>query len=798
MRPAFALTHAAILAILATPPLAAQDAADAKIEPDYVIAVVKDRDSPYFDAMIAGFRKELDGLAGSEYRFEIRDAFNAGGQADQVGATLDRALADSDVDAIFAAGFVVTSIAAGLPSDRRRVPIVGGAIEFADLEGGSLIAPSGSSSVANYTFIQSPRRIPADLEKLAELAGTRKIYAIVDAFAFSSLEEKLTPRVAEMQKRLDIELEIVAAADTLDETLSRLPAEARAVYVAILGDKTAEDRTQLFRALAERDVLSFSMFGAPDVERGALAGLASGNTFAIHRRIALNFHQLLAGVSAEVLPVSLRADDRLVINMRVAREIGWSPDYDTSLAARFIEADVVRSDARKLDLEGAMQIASTVNPEVVASRAAWRAQVHGVQAIRSSYLPQLGLRAQAGAAGATEQIAQLVATPHHAESFSLGAEVRQLLFSDRINSQFRARRIDADAARLESESSELDAIEAAGIAYLDVLATEALYAIEQENLQIIENNLQLAKLRFEIGAADRSEVFRWQASQAQARAQLFQRDRDRRNARVALNVVLAAPRTRSWALRDIALGDREFYFMDAELSPIITTHEIFQRFVLFLRQEALERSPEIRAFEEGLRAQGILLRERRRRSFVPEINATAAFDRVLQDAHGVRGDSQNEWSVGIGFVVPLFEGGRRIAETDQIRAQSEQLAAQRDQALFVVEQRALAASYAMAASHPTMRLSRVARDAAEQNFRAVQAKYQQGAASVIDLLDAQSQLLTQRQSAAVAAYQYLRDVISMQRAIAWFEFQKAPEERAAWTDSLRRFLANISAEGDSR
>ena len=764
--------------------------------PTKTIAIVRDGDSPYFDALIAGFRAELETFADGKYTVEVRDTFNAGKIPAQVPVVLRHALTTPDVHAVYAAGFVSTTAASDLSEDERRVPVVGGAVEFVDFSS-ELITPGGSSRLKNYTFIQSPRRIATDLERFARLAQTRTIHAIVDAFSFEAVQARFGPKIAAMATRLDVTLEIVAAVDDPVATAASVPEDARAIYVPILATWTPKQRAELFDALTARGMLTFSILGAIDVEAGAFAGLANGKEEALHRRIALNFHQILSGVSTDLLPVSLRADDQLAINMETARRLDWSPDYDTSLAARFFGEFAAPSDGPELTLELAMRLASERNPEVLAEEARWRTAIASTRAVRSTWFPQFSITGQAGAQGVEDRINPLT-TFSHVQSAAFGVEIEQLLFSDQLRTRLRAERLQNSATSLEAESARLDAILEAADAFLDALNADKLYEIQKLDLQIVENNLRLAKLRFEIGSADQSEIFRWSASEASAKAALFQQDRLRRTSRVRLNVALGAPRTMPRNLRDIEVGDRDLYFLNEELEPLITSHAHFEGFIDFLRMQAADNSPEVEAFEIALKAQKILISERKRRNFVPVVSVTGSASHVVQDGHRARADAQNEWAVGVGFVLPLFEGGRRSAEAAALRSQAEQLSAQRDQALFFIEQRALTAAYAMGASHPTMRLNREARDAAERNFATVQSQYQQGAATVITLLDAQSELLRQRQNEASAGYQYLKDVTSAQRAMAWFEFRKSEAEKRAWIRALKQHFARRGLSTDAR
>ncbi len=303
-----------------------------------------------------------------------------------------------------------------------------------------------------------------------------------------------------------------------------------------------------------------------------------------------------------------------------------------------------------------------------------------------------------------------------------------------------------------------------------------------------ENNLQLAKLRRDIGAAEASEVYRWQASVAQAKSLLLQRDAARRTARVQLNVDLAVNRTSHWSLTDISLGDHQFYFMDDKTRPIVRNLNGIGKFTGFIQSLAKYRSPEIKSFDRTLRSQGILLDERARRNLRPEVSLSAGLSQIVQDAHKVSRDSQNEWTVGIGFTMPLWEGGLKKTEMSRINAVIRQLQAQRQKALFLIEQRALSAVYAMSSSHPSMRLSRQAREFSEKNYEAVKSKYSQGAVSIVELLDAQNQLLSLKQSESTASYQYTKDIIAVQRAMGWYEHEKSAAQKKEWTQWLRNYF----------
>lgn len=296
----------------------------------------------------------------------------------------------------------------------------------------------------------------------------------------------------------------------------------------------------------------------------------------------------------------------------------------------------------------------------------------------------------------------------------------------------------------------------------------------------------------EIGSAEPSEVYRWEQDTARGKATLLQRETDRANAVVAFNRILGEPRELQWNFADIELADDDYYFLDDQLKNV-KSQAGFIKFGVFMRWQAVENSPELASFDYVLGALGEVLRQKQRRYFLPEIAATAGAGRVGSGSELSNTDAEDRLSVGIQLSFPLFEGGKRKADILRQQASIRQLAAQREGAVQQIEQGALTAYNNLGAAHPNILLSRKALNSAEKNYAAVRDKYSQGAASVLDLLDAQSALVGQKQQAATAVYAYLTQIHSLQRSIAWFEFRKTPAEKAQFRALLKRFLTSKQA-----
>lgn len=752
--------------------------------PTKTIAILRDRDSPHFEKTIEGFLNDLKPLARDQYDLKILSLRPKSIALADLKKTLNDALDDPNVHAIFTAGIASSHAALRLPPAQRTKPVIAGAMEFSDLDN-EFIGDDGSSRIPNYSFVLVPKRLKSDLTTLSTLAKTRTIDVLIEEHVINTLGPELTKNVDAFEANNNLDLQIIPVSPR-DLSLSKLSSNTRAVYVPLLPSITGEQRKGIFATLAQKKKISLSMLGPDDVDAGAFASLAPQITKTLHRRLALNLHQTLLGINTTHLPVILRLADQLKINLVTARQIAWSPDYDTSLSATFFKQDEVIKTSGNLTLEAAMIAAARRNPNIKAAKATWQSSQADILSSTAQFSTTANLVGQVGAQATHDRINPLM-TPRHAGSASLGVEINRLLYSNQLYKQIEALSQRSEATKFDSQSVILDTVESTAHAYLDSLLAEAIYKIQRNNVLLVQENLGLAEIRREIGAKDNTDSLRWQASLASARSTLISADSSRRSARLLLNIQLATDTQKHWALKDITLGDKQTYFLDDSLNELVANQEQFEGFIRFSRALASANSPELKSFDYNLRAEGIRLVERNQRHKRPQVSLSAGVHRVFEDSSLTTGGAQNEWTVGIGFTMPFLEKDLRDADVSKIEAGIAQLLAQRERAVYLVEQRALVACYNMAASHPAVRLSRLAREASEKNYQNTREKYSLGQVNVVTLIDAQSNLLSQRQAEANAVYTYLKDAISLQRAIAWFEYSKSKPQIADFIQHYRDF-----------
>lgn len=755
-------------------------------DPVRKVVIIRDDVSWYFDTFADKVKSELEAVAEGSYEIRFED-FNAKGDPRRLSEGLVAAVGDETVDLVIAAGYLATNAAMTLDEAVRKKPVLGGAVEFSELME-KAITPEGTSNIPNYSFITNPQRIAADIAALRDLSGQRSIYALVDRNLLQDEGRlvEVNQRKDLLEKQLGVRIFLIPAGGP-GNPLGSLPPSAEAVYVSVLPGIAPGEREALFARLAERGVVTLSMVGLPDVRLGAIAGLAPDNGNAIARRAALNAHQILLGIDTEILPVYLPVEDRLIINRESAETAEWYPTYEIALTAEFLDSGN-NEEGEEINLVKAMCLAAEGNADVRIQKEQEVISRFTLSQAESFRRPSVSINVEQSFTDYTDRINPIL-TPDHATVGTYGVELRQALFNDTIRSNIGSALESVASEKLNTASERLDAMESAGIAFLNYLAARALWQIQKENLRLTENNLQLARLRVNIGATEPSEVFRWEQDAASSRALVFQSEADVSNAQIEMNRILGQPREKNWRFTDIELKDEETFFMDDVLNRYIVRADDAERFGDFLRLVSVPASPELASFDFALSAFGIELERIERSFFLPEISGLIRYRRSGQGTERFDFTTQGETLAAFSFSYSLYEGGFREPERGEQEALIRQLAAQRERALQIIEQRALTAFNGLFAEHPNIRLSRRALAAAEQNFESVREKYSKGAASILDILDAQSALLRQRQQEAIAVYSYLQQVVSMQRSIAWFEHCRSPSEKRQWEAMLDTYMA---------
>ncbi len=789
--PHFARLAASILLLALASPVPAISARPARI------ALVADGPG-FFREYAPLLRGEIEALLAGE--FDV--AFTAGGlvEADWtlggIRREIEAVLSDAEIDVVIVLGVIGAQAALDLrPSKPLFVPFL------IDPELQRFpVRDDGTSGVRNLNYLGSRGLLRNALDEFSLNAPVTNIGLLTAAPLVDDLPW-LAPAAKERARSLGLELTTIPVGlDDPVASLEALPPEVDGVVISPMVHLTRQEEQRLIDGLIERKLPSFAFGSREEVEAGILLGIAPANRpqrFA--RRVALNVQRALLGEDPGTFPVEFPRGERLTLNARTARAIGFSPRWDTLTEAEVLyEDDPVEAT---LSLEESMREAVARNLDLAARHEEVRAGLQRVREARSALLPELEVRAEAVQIDADRALASGGTASERSATGSL--VLRQLLYDDDAWAGFDVEKERQVARRAARRELELNITRDGAVGFLDVLRARALERIQRENVRLTRQNLELARVRGRIGTAAASEIYRWESQIATDRQAVIDAVVATAQAKIALNRLLRRELEQDYEASDVDVDALGLVFTDPVLSTTIDNPEKYRVFRDFLARLSLRQSPELAQLDAGVSAQERVVKNRRRDFLLPSVGLQASVADELGRG-GARGDlpepiasltpdsNDSDWSIALTASYPLFAGGRRFAELRRSDLELRQLKTQRAATRDRIEQRTRSALLATGGAFAQIALARDAAEAAQANFDLVGDAYARGAAEILDLLDAQNAALVANQVAANAEYDFLIELMQAQRAIGRFDLFMTDEERS---ELLREYQDYFRSRG---
>ncbi|MCP4584256.1 MAG: TolC family protein, partial [candidate division Zixibacteria bacterium] len=551
--------------------------------------------------------------------------------------------------------------------------------------------------------------------------------------------------------------------------------------------------------LIKKRLPNFALTGIMDVERGAMAGVMTRQLFIRRaRRIALNIQRILLGEKAEDLSISIARDERLVINMATARSIGVYPNWSILTEAELISTDreVVQ---RELTLFKAVREAITVNPELAASSHALTAGSQDIITARANLLPQLEISALG--TFIDDDRAESSFGAQAEQSVSATGSLTQIIFSEPVWANLAIQGKFQKAREYQHKQLRLDIILNTATAYLDVLRTKTFEFIQRENLNLTRSNLELARIRQNIGISNPAEVYRWENRIASNRKAVIDANTRRNLAEIALNTILSRPIEEHFTTADIHYDDPNLYIGDYKNMGALDNPWSFRNFRDFMVEKALADSPELAALDASIEANNRRHSSSKMTYWLPSIalkaeltnnfykgGAGSDFELDPSLPFPISQADDTDWSIGIKASLPIFSGGSRYAATRKISTELKELEKTRRFVTDIIEQRIRSALHLMGASYAGIKQSRDAAEAARKSLEMIVDAYTRGEASILDLIDAQNAALVSDQLAANTIYDFIIDYLNVERAVGSFDFLMPDDMREEHLQKMKEYF----------
>ncbi len=762
------------------------------------IGIVLDGRSAFNDSGRVAFEREIIAFFGTERVVDFPPQYALAVDWTSAGATaaIDRLLGDRGVDVVVALGPIASSELA----HRKTLPKPAIAALIVDAAVQGLPAESGTSGVPNLSYIDVAYSTSRTLRLFHDIVPYRKLVVLVHPGLLVAIPE-LRDRAAALVQALGASIVFVGVTSSAADALRSLPADADAAYLAPLDQLPASGLDSLISGLNARRLPTFSYLGRAEVARGTLASYAPEDDLARRaRRVAGNIRRILNGENAGTLPVGLASIPYLTLNMATARAIGFSPGWNTLTEAELLNA-APPAAGPTWTLAGAAREAVRVNLDLQAARRAVASGVESVHRARAGLLPQV----QASATGTMirDTIARASLGQQAERTVESGLSFSQTIIDDQAWANYSIAGHQQARREADRRRTELEVVLQATTAYLNVLRARALARVQRENLRVTRSNLEVAELRERTGAASLADVYRWESELATSRKQVISSDAQVQVAGLELNRVLNRPLEEAFEIEDIGIGDSTLITSDPRLVDYFGNPETFSAFRDFMVSEGRAASPDLRALDAAIASQRRAGTAAGRAFWLPTLSLQGGMSDVLSRSGAgsmpftiptpsgppisLALPPDYSWKLRLQASLPIFTGFARGAARAQANIELDRLTIDREALDRTVSQQIRAALHLGGASWANIQQARAAADAARKNLELVTDAYTRGAISIINLLDAQQAALASDEAAANAVYDFLIDLMKVERAIGQFSFFRTPEERRAFMQRLDEF-----------
>jgi outer membrane protein len=765
--------------------------------PVVTLGVLVDGESERSMTFLDMLRSEIDTLTRNEFDLRIREDTLIIADWTRAGVEigLGRLLSDPQVDVVLAIGAIAADVAG-----RRGVfpkPLITPLAIDAEVQVFPFDPITGGSGVHNFTYANILNPTNRDIRRFLEIHSFSKL-AVVLQPALAEAMPELPESVRAQLEELGVEVIQVPARATAEETVAAIPSEAEAVYVLPLMRFTWGDIDVLAEGLKRRRLPSFSMFGIGEVERGLLAGMRTRDFWPrLARRTALSVQRVLLGEDPGEIPVSFAENPRLVINMRTARMVGVFPTWLAMSGAELLHEEETEG-IQKMRLIDAVMWAEDASLDLSAFDRRVAAGRQVVEQAKGQVRPLV----TAGVSGIVIDDDRAAASfgTQAEQSFGASLSLDQIIYSEPAFANVTVQERLQQSLEVQRETLRLDVIREAATAYLVVLRTQGLYEIQKENLRVTRRNHELAQIRQRVGAAGASEVYRWESAIATAESEMVTVRENVNVAKVNLNRVLNRPLNTKFVPEDVNHLSPVFMTGDSRTWQYIYSPRGYEIFVEFMVEAGLQNSTELEALDAAIAAAQRGVRAARRQLYIPDFFLNAEVWEVLSKSGAgsepielpipidfPKVDDTN-WSVGLFGALQLYAGGANRAASRGAQEELFRLQVERDAVANRVEQRIRSAMLLVGASFYSIELSEAAAEAALKSLDLVTDSYVTGAVSITELLDAQNAALRASESASNAVYDFLIDLMEVERAISSFSFFQTIEERNAFYQRVHDYL----------
>jgi multidrug efflux system outer membrane protein len=307
---------------------------------------------------------------------------------------------------------------------------------------------------------------------------------------------------------------------------------------------------------------------------------------------------------------------------------------------------------------------------------------------------------------------------------------------------------------------QISLVAAVANATLALAADDETLRVTREALATREASHRLVRLRYDNGASSEADLRQAESLLEAARVSVAQTTRQRALDENALALLIGQP-------------------LPADLPAGVPVAEAagLPELPVGLPSEVLERRPDVRQAEQQLVAANASIGAARA-AFFPRITLTGSVGSASTELSGLFKSGSWAWSFAPQLLQPIFDAGRNQANLDLATVNRDIAIAQYERAIQSAFREVADALAGRATLGEQVRAQQRQVQAESARARLAELRYRNGAASHLELLDAQRSLLAAQQALVQAQTQAAQNLVTLYKVLGggWSEadVQRAP------------------------
>jgi outer membrane protein len=404
-----------------------------------------------------------------------------------------------------------------------------------------------------------------------------------------------------------------------------------------------------------------------------------------------------------------------------------------ALTGPLVRPAAAQEAPRVLTLAALVATADERNPTVTAARRGVEAADAAVRLAKAGLAITVSAQGSAGIVGGTT-------TSSSSLSSSAGVSASYTLYdSGQTAASVRQAESNLRSAQATLNQVRQDTAVAAAQAYVTLLRAQR--AVDQ-NQQVVAQNqglLRLAEAQFQAGVVARADVVRAQANLAAAEGDLI----------VARNGV-----DQTTAGLNTAIGQGPTVAITAASAPAVPQATVPQADLARL----VEERPEVRKALADIDAATAAVA-------VAQANAGLQLSLTSGVTQGLTPTGQTVYSIGTTVSFPLVDGGRSSAQVAQAQASLAVAKARIENTRLTLQLQAVTALSSIVSARARIASAQAGLAFAQEALRLSQGRYAAGAATILEVIDAQTALVQAQVTLDNAQFDELAGVVSLRYAL---------------------------------